>query len=225
MSKRILAIYPHPDDETFVSAGTLIQHVEAEDKVTVVIATLGQMGRRMGNPFFANRETLVNVRERELQDACDAIGITDLRLWRMQDKTLQFRDSDMLADYIMDIMGDVNPDIIYSFYPEHGVHPDHDTLSAATVLAVSRLEPESRPEIRGHAITDDTLAKPDLEIDVTNVIDKKMAALRAHKSQTEIITRKLDEEIRKQPEKKEVLLSRFAKEAYWIYKFPDNNTP
>ena len=37
------------------------------------------MGRNLGNPPFATRESLPKVRERELEDACRAIGITDLR--------------------------------------------------------------------------------------------------------------------------------------------------
>ena len=37
------------------------------------------MGRNLGNPPFATRESLPFIRERELEEACKAIGITDLR--------------------------------------------------------------------------------------------------------------------------------------------------
>lgn len=80
MYKRVLAIYPHPDDESFGKAGALALHAREGTDITLVCATLGQMGRRMGKPFFANRETLWEIRERELKDACNVIGITDLRL-------------------------------------------------------------------------------------------------------------------------------------------------
>ncbi|MBO1001146.1 PIG-L deacetylase family protein [Pseudogracilibacillus auburnensis] len=52
MSKNILAIYPHPDDETIIGAGTLRKHVKAGDKITLVCATLGQNGTPHGSTFF-----------------------------------------------------------------------------------------------------------------------------------------------------------------------------
>lgn len=39
------------------------------------------MGRNLGNPPFATRESLPSIRERELEEACKVIGITDLRKW------------------------------------------------------------------------------------------------------------------------------------------------
>ncbi len=39
--------------------------------------TLGQMADR--NPPFATRESLPSIRERELEEACKVIGITDLK--------------------------------------------------------------------------------------------------------------------------------------------------
>ena len=41
MDERVLAIYPHPDDETIGKAGTLINHVKNGDEVTLVCATMG----------------------------------------------------------------------------------------------------------------------------------------------------------------------------------------
>src|SRR5699024_1021650 len=146
-------------------------------------------------------------------------GINDLRLWKMQDKTLQFRDLNLLADWVLDVIKEVHPEIIYTFYPGYGVHPDHDTLSAATVHAVSHLDAGSRPEIRGHAFGGKgwkSFRKPDIEIDVSDVIDKKMDAVRAHSSQSELITKKMDELIKENPEKKEEILDRFIRERYWL---------
>ncbi len=52
MTKPILAVYPHPDDETFGKAGTFAMHANAGVPITLICATSGQMGRRMGKPFF-----------------------------------------------------------------------------------------------------------------------------------------------------------------------------
>ena len=50
--------FPHPDDETFSSAGTLASYIEKGIPVTYACLTLGQMGRNLGNPPFATRESL-----------------------------------------------------------------------------------------------------------------------------------------------------------------------
>jgi bacillithiol biosynthesis deacetylase BshB2 len=181
----------------------------------------------MGKPFFANRETLPKLREKELLDACNDIGVENVHLWKMQDKTLQFRDPEFLADKIYEVIEATHPSIVYSYYPEHGVHPDHDALSAATVLAISRLPEDQRPVFYGSAITReryDVLGQPDVEVDVTDVLEKKMNALRSHRSQSELITKKIDGKLQENPDKAEEILSPYTKEYYWIYQFSDQKT-
>ena len=75
----VLVIFPHPDDESFSSAGTLARYIDNGVPVTYACLTLGQMGRNLGNPPFATRESLPDIREKELEAAMAAIGITDLR--------------------------------------------------------------------------------------------------------------------------------------------------
>ena len=55
--RHVLVIFPHPDDETFSSAGTIASYIEAGIPVTYACLTLGQMGRNLGNPPFATRES------------------------------------------------------------------------------------------------------------------------------------------------------------------------
>ncbi|GGE30906.1 bacillithiol biosynthesis deacetylase BshB2 [Pullulanibacillus camelliae] len=222
MVKQILAIFPHPDDESFGKAGALALHAKRGDNVSLICATSGQMGRRMGNPFFANRETLPNIREKELMAACEAIGIHDVHLWRMHDKTLQFEDPEALADRVFKEIEYLKPDLIYSYYPEHGVHPDHDALSEATIRAVHRLPIQHRPTIYGSAFSKnckEILGLPDIEIDVSEVLEHKIKALRAHHSQSEVILKKLDNELERHPEKADELLAPYKKEYYWTYKW------
>lgn len=48
--RHVLVIFPHPDDETFSSAGTIASYIDAGVPVTYACLTLGQMGRNLGNP-------------------------------------------------------------------------------------------------------------------------------------------------------------------------------
>ena len=75
MERHVLVVFPHPDDETFGCGGTIAQFATSGVPVTYVCGTLGQMGRNMGNPIFATRESLPRIREAELEEACRALGI------------------------------------------------------------------------------------------------------------------------------------------------------
>ena len=47
------------------------------------------MGRNLGNPHLQHANHY-RIRERELEEACKVIGITDLRKWVYVDKTVEF---------------------------------------------------------------------------------------------------------------------------------------
>lgn len=224
MERHVLAIYPHPDDETFGKAGTIALYTQQGVPVTLICGTLGQMGRNMGKPTFATRESLPKIREKELKDACDVLGIRDLRLLGLRDKTLEFEDPEELADKILEVIEDVHPSVIMTYYPEYGVHPDHDALSRATVIAVARMPKDKRPVVYGSPITDDSrkvFGQPDVVFDVTPVYDIKMAAIRAHRSQSEPMMARWDSETKDNPEAKKQFEKGMKTESYWIYKIED----
>ncbi|MGJ5913306.1 PIG-L family deacetylase, partial [Staphylococcus equorum] len=90
--------------ETFSSAGTIASYIEKGIPVTYACLTLGQMGRNLGNPPFATRESLPLIRERELEEACKAIGITDLRKMELRDKTVEFEPNDQMDQMIQSLI-------------------------------------------------------------------------------------------------------------------------
>ena len=130
MERHVLVVFPHPDDEAYAAGGTIRLLTDQGVPVTYACGTLGQMGRNMGKNVFANRETIPHIRKKELKDACEAMGIKDLRMLGFHDKTLEFEDVDFVADKIEAIIQEVNPSRIITFYPEHGVHPDHNAFYA-----------------------------------------------------------------------------------------------
>jgi len=220
MSRHVLSVHPHPDDE-IGKAGALAHHVDAGDTVTLIATTSGQMGRRMGVPFFANRETLPGLREKELRGSCDAIGIEDLRLWRMLDKTVQFHDPERLADRIEAVIDELDVSVIYTWYPGHAVHPDHNAVGVAAVIAAKRKPADRRPLVYGSAFTReryDVLGQPDLRLDVSDVIDRKLDALRAHRSQSELDMKQLDSA---DPDRRKELLARYTTEEFWVCVSPE----
>lgn len=216
----LLLVFPHPDDESFGKAGTVILYTKAGTPTTLICGTLGEMGRNMGKPAFATRENLPLIRKVELEDACKALGVEDLRLLGLRDKTVEFEDPEEVADKIEAVIRETNPSIVMSYYPKYGVHPDHDALSEATAIAVSRIPKENRPLMYGSAVVnnaEDILGKPDLVVDVSSVYEEKMAAMRAHKSQYESMFSRMEEEMAKDPKVRDEIMKNMSVERFWIY--------
>ncbi|WP_243290744.1 bacillithiol biosynthesis deacetylase BshB2 [Bacillus sp. FJAT-47783] len=216
MDERLLVILPHPDDEAFGTAGFIALKRKANIPVTYVCCTLGEMGRNMGNPVIANRETLRNIRQKELEDVAEILDLNELRMLGYRDKTIEFEDDEKLASHFEEIIRDVNPTHVVTFYPGYSVHPDHDACGAAVIRAVGRMQKSERPIVYCLAFSNDRfehIGEPDVVIDIKEVADQKLEAIKAHKSQTFWLVQNIDHN--------EQLQSMLEKEAFWTYPFKD----
>ena len=185
--RQVLIVYPHPDDEAFSVAGSVRLLRNANIPVTYACLTLGEMGRNLGNPPFATRESLPEIRRNELIAACEAMGIEDLRMMGLRDKTVEFEDDEKMVKLVADLIEELNPSLIFTFYPNYAVHPDHEATAKAVVEAVRRMPANTRPKIYGAAFANNTvedLGEPTVTIDIHTVAKDKLDALRAHASQT-----------------------------------------
>lgn len=145
--RRLLAVFAHPDDESFGSGGALADCAASHGQATLVCATRGEVGQ-ISDPGLATPETLGQVREAELRCACRALGLTDLIF-------LDYRDSGMAgtpendhprafcqadaAEVVARLVGiirRVRPQIVVTFDPNGGYgHPDHLASHRHTVAA------------------------------------------------------------------------------------------
>ncbi|KON66814.1 MULTISPECIES: bacillithiol biosynthesis deacetylase BshB2 [Peribacillus] len=217
--RHVLVIFPHPDDEAFSVSGTLALHREAGTPVTYLCLTLGEMGRNLGNPPFATRESLPKIRKKELIDAANAIGIQDLRMLGLRDKTIEFEDDEKLTSLFTDAINELNPSLIITFYPGYSVHPDHEATARAVVRAVERIEEKERPKLHCVAFSNnciDDLGQPDIVHDISAVENKKVDTFTAHRSQTEAMVVDWKEKFENQDAD---FLDWIRKERLWTYKF------
>ncbi len=215
--QRILVVFPHPDDEAFTASGTLAKYIEGGAQVTYACLTLGEMGRNMGIPPFANRVTLPIIRKDELIESSNAIGIQDLRMLGFHDKMIEFEDPELLDGHILALIKELNPSLVITFYPGYSVHPDHDATGAAVTRTIGRLPAEERPIVYCCAFSnnhEESIGKADVIEDVSGFLAEKMASIRAHRSQFQapelVGKRELDDE---------QIRNRFGREAFWTYKF------
>ena len=188
MSKNhVVVIFPHPDDESFGASGTITKFRKEGTPVTYLCGTLGEMGRNMGNPVFANRETLSTFRRNELNEAAKQLDI-GVEYLGYRDKTLEFEPREQIAKHLKERISALDASVVITHYPGYAVHPDHDALGAAVVDAVRLMDEQDRPEIWMHAISNDSekdLGEPDVVYDVTPYWDEKLAAIKAHLSQAD----------------------------------------
>jgi len=190
--RKLLAVFAHPDDESFICGGTLAKYASEGVAITLVSATRGEMGRRMGNPPYLNRESMAAAREIELRHACECLGIQKLIFLDIRDKTVEFIDEDSLTARIADLINEEDPDIVITFHETLGGHPDHNAIGKATTAAfhgmkqrgdlnfVSYGDPMRLPKRYGYT------KKDIMKVDVFAHLEAKLAAFRAHRCQTEI---------------------------------------
>ncbi|UCZ53100.1 bacillithiol biosynthesis deacetylase BshB2 [Bacillus shivajii] len=217
MERHVLVVFPHPDDEAFGVAGTILSHTTKGTPVTYACLTLGEMGRNMGRPLIANRETLPEIRKSELQNACRLLGIDDLRMFGLRDKTVEFMDQEVLIQRFSDLIHETNPSLIITFYPGYAVHPDHDATGAAVIQAVQRLPKQERPTVHTIAFSEgceDVIGPPDIINEIAQHAEQKLKVIAAHESQTAGVIEGMKQRF---SDKEETVMDRLTTERFWTY--------
>ncbi len=188
----MLAVFAHPDDESFICGGSLAKYAAEGVEITVVSATRGEMGRRMGNPPYLNRETLAAAREIELRQACAHLGVHELKFLDIRDKTVEFINEEQLIGRIEALMQELQPEVVITFHETLGGHPDHCAIGKVTTAAFRRYGQGSLYFVS----FGDMMLQPDkygytpgdiVRVEVQDHLKAKLAAFRAHRCQSELM--------------------------------------
>ena len=203
-----LVIIAHPDDESFLMAGTTMKF-EAEGKiVNVICATHGEKGADRLDRHL-NETEMATLRTRELQTACEILGCECKKFFDWHDGSLDQVNFEELVTELTREINSARPEIVLTF-GEEGIsgHRDHITIGRAVLSASQRATPkplevwrasipaskaldfhehmEKRKIHRLHFIQDRLKGVPDerlMKIDVRKYKDSKLKAIEAHQSQ------------------------------------------
>jgi LmbE family N-acetylglucosaminyl deacetylase len=192
---RVLCVFAHPDDVDFGAAGTVAGWVSAGIEVSYLLVTRGDAGGFDGTP----REQMPAIREAEQRASAAVLGVTDVTFLD------GYRDGTVTASIelrrdITRAIRRVRPDRVLTSSPLRRweriagpSHPDHLAVGEATTCAIY---PDARnefafPELMAEGLKPWVVREvwyqqgpsPDHAVDVTDVFDTKLAALRAHASQ------------------------------------------
>lgn len=170
----VLVISPHPDDEAIGCGGAIRTHVLAGDEVDVVFLTSGEGGGHGLDPA----ETAAR-REAEAVEAGHILGTAASEFWRQPDGRLRVQ-----AALVERLVGKLEADRPSQVYVTHGreSHPDHRAAFRMVQAAVRGMPATSRPQLRAFEVWT-PLATMSHVIDISGVIDVKLAAIRAHRTQ------------------------------------------
>lgn len=133
--RSLLAVYAHPDDESFVPGGTIARYAFEGIKVTLVCATRGEEGM-LGEPPLADRASIGKCREKELLGSCRVLGVNRTCFLDFIDSKLGTYPHPDVEGRIVEIIRTVKPQVVITFGPE-GItgHPDHAAISHFTTDA------------------------------------------------------------------------------------------
>ena len=144
----LLAIFAHPDDETFGAGGAMALAAAGGVPTWIVCATDGDLGGEEGA-----RELDPELRRGELRCAMGALGVGEpvflgygdsgMEGWPKPAGCLALADAEEVVGRLVDVIRELRPATIVTFDPG-GIygHPDHVTISARATEAFRRAAAE-----------------------------------------------------------------------------------
>ncbi len=149
----LLAVFAHPDDETFPVGGTLARYSAEGVRVVDVCATRGEEGQT-GDPPLVDQAELGAWREAELRCAARALGISNVDFLGYVDGHLPEADRKELLGKIVRAVRQYRPQVMLSFGSDGAsAHPDHKCISAlATDAFLASPDAARYPEHRAEGL-------------------------------------------------------------------------
>lgn len=193
-----MSIHAHPDDQEFTVAGTLAKWARAGSAIVTVCLTSGGAGSNEATPPGMTRAALAPLREEEQRRACRMLGVGEVVFLGYEDGVLE--PSLTLRRDLTRLIRRFRPDAVVCgdptvrFYGSTYLnHPDH---RAAADAALDAVFPSAQTRLIFPELLDEGLEphhvgsvfihgsdRPDTFVDISEVLDVKLAALREHKSQ------------------------------------------
>ena len=193
---RIMVIVAHPDDAEFMCAGSVAAWTKEGREVVYVLVTSGDKGTEDATIVPSE---FAKLREQEQRDVCDILGVGEIEFLRYEDGMVQ-NDLQLRKD-IVRVIRKHKPSAVITQNPtarwkgNYVNHPDHRNTGDATMDAVFpsardvHMFPELlmneglEPHIVDHLYLGDGSEDADIVFDITEGMETKVSALKAHVSQ------------------------------------------
>ena len=198
--KKIMVIAAHPQDPFERTGGTIAKHVARGDEAMFVTLTTGVVTHAFnvfpptGEDKLKDIDKVKATKRQEFELGCKTLGVAR---WAF----LDFPESPMLLgmdEYLVliNLIREFRPDVVMCPHPTEVGRQDHMDCGRYAVAAVdyaradgvpSSLAPHTvkdifmfyYPDFRSDQLLGSTRKAPEVVVDITAVLDKKRAAMRA----------------------------------------------
>ena len=186
--QRYLFVGPHPDDIEIGAGATAAKLTAAGKQVTFLVCTDGRFGLEHA-PQGTTPEELVGLRKAEAIASAQALGVTDARFLDFSDGG--FYDFETLVKAMAQIVGDVQPELIFAQDPDvtSECHIDHRNAGeAAKRLAFFAPFPEVMAQYGAapapvQALAFYMTAKPNRFVKTNGLLHQQLDAILCHRTQ------------------------------------------
>ncbi len=178
MTRRVLVIAAHPDDEVLGCGGTAALHARAGDEVTALIACEGESLRYgpggVGQPEHIRR-------------AAQELGLRETRQLGFADQRLDTLSLVELITPLERAVRDLRPSVVYCQYGGDA-NRDHELLFRAALVATRPIEPyiEAVYAFDTASSTEWGYPRtfvPDTWVDISATLEQKLCAMQCYESE------------------------------------------
>ncbi|NCO01837.1 MAG: PIG-L family deacetylase [Epsilonproteobacteria bacterium] len=187
MSKKILIVAAHPDDEVLGCFGTVARLIKEGYEAYTLILGEGKTSRDIQRVVQEKKEEL-EILNQEIQKANACIGIKKTFVHHFADNRFDSIDLLDIIKVISDVKDEVQPDIIFTHF-KNDLNIDHQITYKAVITATRPMEDESVKEIYSFEVLSSTewnyplSFSPDIFFDISDTLNLKLEAMREYTSE------------------------------------------
>lgn len=146
MNRRILAVFAHPDDESFGPGGTLAKYARQNTEIHLLCVTRGESGeikrQKILDKFVQKgqgQKDIATIREKELLESAKVLGIEKVEFLNYLDGEISNNKYHEIAKKISSKIKLFKPEVILTF-ENLGVsgHLDHIAVSLITTFVFTK---------------------------------------------------------------------------------------
>jgi LmbE family N-acetylglucosaminyl deacetylase len=180
--KRIVVIAPHPDDETLGAGGTIARFVNSGTEVSVIIVS-GHL------PPLYPPEAFATTR-READEALKLLGVSRWHFEKVPATKVHELPVADLNGRIVRFVHEIKPEVVLLPFPDR--HIDHRVIFDASLVACRPVTPDAPRLVLAYETLSEThwnapgiepAFVPDFYVDISDVMERKAAALACYASQ------------------------------------------
>ena len=174
--KRVLLTSAHPDDMEIGMGGTVAKMAEAGDEIISVIIT---DGRRAPDPTLIGPEKMAELRKGESENAARVLGVAETIFLNFESVASEETCREA-TEKLVEVINSLGPNEIYTLHPELDRHPSH--RAAGRICLEALKQNNSEIQVWAYEVWG-LFPEWNRFENVTDQMDRKLAAIDEHKSQ------------------------------------------